>query len=144
MGKAFASRVRLSGSTSSPRRPTVDQQLALREPPRSPAGRGRTRRPRRPGPDVDTIGGEEPIAARAPAMSCRSTSRPREEFDAGHIDGARLIRSPSRAATRGVPVDRALVADRRGPSAPTPTRPSTLNTAGRRAQRCGEGRPFPV
>ena len=69
--------------------------------------------------------------------------RPREEFDAGHIDGARsipLAELEQRLAE--LPDDREVVAYCRGPfCAYAHQAVRTLNTAGRRAQRLREGWP---
>jgi rhodanese-related sulfurtransferase/DNA-binding MarR family transcriptional regulator len=95
------------------------------------------------GADVDTIGREELIARMRAGEVVLIDVRPREEFDAGHIDGARsipLAELEQRLAE--LPTDRDIVAYCRGPfCAYAHQAVRTLNTAGRRAQRLHEGWP---
>jgi rhodanese-related sulfurtransferase len=95
------------------------------------------------GPEVDTIGREELIARMRAGEVVLVDVRPREEFDAGHIDGARsipLAELEQRLAE--LPADREIVAYCRGPlCAYAHQAVRTLNTAGRRAQRLRDGWP---
>jgi rhodanese-related sulfurtransferase/DNA-binding MarR family transcriptional regulator len=95
------------------------------------------------GPEVDTIGREELIARMRAGEVVLIDVRPREEFDAGHIDGARSI--PLAELERRLaelPIDREIVAYCRGPfCAYAHQAVRTLNAAGRRAQRLHEGWP---
>jgi rhodanese-related sulfurtransferase/DNA-binding HxlR family transcriptional regulator len=95
------------------------------------------------GPEVDTIGREELIARMRAGEVVLIDVRPREEFDAGHIDGARsvpLAELEQRLAE--LPNDREVVAYCRGPfCAYAHQAVRTLNTAGHRALRLREGWP---
>jgi rhodanese-related sulfurtransferase len=95
------------------------------------------------GPEVDTIGREELIARMRAGEVVLIDVRPREEFEAGHIDGARsipLAELEQRLAE--LPSDREIVAYCRGPfCAYAHQAVRTLNMAGRRAQRLREGWP---
>jgi rhodanese-related sulfurtransferase/predicted transcriptional regulator len=95
------------------------------------------------GDEVDTIGREELIARMRVGEVVLIDVRPREEFDAGHIDGARsipLAELEQRLAE--LPPDREIVAYCRGPfCAYAHQAVRTLNRAGRRAQRLREGWP---
>ena len=95
------------------------------------------------GPEVDTIGREELIARMRAGEVVLVDVRPPEEFDAGHIDGARsipLAELEQRLAE--LPADLEIVAYCRGPfCAYAHQAVRTLNTAGRRAQRLREGWP---
>jgi rhodanese-related sulfurtransferase len=93
------------------------------------------------GPEVDTIGREELLARMRAGEVVLIDVRPREEFDAGHIGGARsipLAELEQRLAE--LPTDREIVAYCRGPfCAYAHQAVRTLNAAGRRAQRLHEG-----
>ena len=95
------------------------------------------------GPEVDTIGRKELIARMRAGEVVLIDVRPREEFDAGHIDGARsipLAELEQRLAE--LPADREIVAYCRGPfCAYAHQAVRTLNHAGRRAQRLRDGWP---
>ena len=95
------------------------------------------------GAEVDTIGREELIARMRAGEVVLIDVRAREEFDAGHIEGARsipLAELEQRLAE--LPTDREIVAYCRGPfCAYAHQAVRTLNTAGRRAQRLREGWP---
>jgi rhodanese-related sulfurtransferase len=95
------------------------------------------------GPDVDTIGHEELIARMRAREVVVVDVRPREEFNAGHIEGARsipLAELEQRLAE--LPTGREIVAYCRGPfCAYAHQAVRTLNAAGRRAQRLREGWP---
>jgi rhodanese-related sulfurtransferase/predicted transcriptional regulator len=95
------------------------------------------------GPEVDTIGRDELIARMRAGEVVLVDVRPREEFDAGHIDGAwsiPLAELEQRLAE--LPPDSEIVAYCRGPfCAYAHQAVRTLNTAGRRAQRLREGWP---
>jgi rhodanese-related sulfurtransferase/predicted transcriptional regulator len=95
------------------------------------------------GADVDTIGREELIARMRAGEVVLIDVRPREEFEAGHIDGARsipLAELEQRLAE--LPTDREIVAYCRGPfCAYAHQAVRTLNMAGRRAERLREGWP---
>jgi rhodanese-related sulfurtransferase len=95
------------------------------------------------GPDVDTIGRDELIARMRAGDVVLIDVRPRQEFDAGHIDGARSI--PLTELERRLaelPSDREIVAYCRGPfCAYAHQAVRTLTTAGRRAWRLRDGWP---
>jgi rhodanese-related sulfurtransferase/predicted transcriptional regulator len=95
------------------------------------------------GPEVDTIGREELIARMRAGEVVLIDVRPTEEFDAGHIDGARSIplgELEQRLAE--LPTDREIVAYCRGPfCAYAHQAVRTLSATGRRAQRLREGWP---
>ena len=95
------------------------------------------------GPDVDTIGRDELIARMRAGEVVLIDVRPREEFNSGHIDGARsipLAELEERLAE--LPQDTDIVAYCRGPfCAYAHQAVRALNTAGRRAQRLREGWP---
>ena len=95
------------------------------------------------GPDVDTIGRHELIARMRAGEVVLIDVRPREEFNSGHIDGARsipLAELEERLAE--LPQDTDIVAYCRGPfCAYAHQAVRALNTAGRRAQRLREGWP---
>lgn len=95
------------------------------------------------GSEVDTIGREELIARMRAGDVVLIDVRPQEEFDAGHIDGARsipLAELEQRLAE--LPTDREIVAYCRGPfCAYAHQAVRTLHIAGRRAQRLREGWP---
>src|SRR5579859_438496 len=95
------------------------------------------------GAEVDTIGRDELIARMRAGEVVLIDVRPREEFDAGHIDGARsipLAELEERLAE--LPTDSEIVAYCRSPfCAYAHQAVRTLNTAGRRAQRLREGWP---
>jgi rhodanese-related sulfurtransferase len=95
------------------------------------------------GTEVDTIGREELLARMRAGEVVLIDVRPREEFAAGHIDGARsipLAELEERLAE--LPTDREIVAYCRGPfCAYAHQAVRTLNTAGRRARRLREGWP---
>jgi rhodanese-related sulfurtransferase len=95
------------------------------------------------GPEVETIGREELIARLRAGEVVLVDVRPREEFDAGHIDGARsipLAELEQRLAE--LPADREIVAYCRGPfCAYAHQAVRTLNKSGRRAERLREGWP---
>ena len=95
------------------------------------------------GPEVDTIGRDELIARMRAGEVVLIDVRPREEFDAGHIDGARSIPiAELEQRLAELPADREIVAYCRGPfCAYAHQAVRTLNTAGRRAQRLREGWP---
>ena len=95
------------------------------------------------GAEVDTIGHEELIARMRAGEVVLIDVRPREEFDAGHIDDARLIPlAELEQRLAELPTDREIVAYCRGPfCAYAHQAVRTLNTAGRRAQRLREGWP---
>ncbi|HZE04719.1 MAG TPA: rhodanese-like domain-containing protein [Solirubrobacteraceae bacterium] len=95
------------------------------------------------GAEVDTIGREELLARMRAGEVVLVDVRPREEFDAGHIEGARsipLAELEQRLAE--LPADREIVAYCRGPfCAYAHQAVRMLNTAGRQAQRLREGWP---
>jgi rhodanese-related sulfurtransferase/DNA-binding HxlR family transcriptional regulator len=95
------------------------------------------------GPEVDTIGRDELLARMRAGEVVLLDVRPREEFDAGHIDGAwsiPLAELDQRLSE--LPEDSEIVAYCRGPfCAYAHQAVRTLNTAGRRAQRLREGWP---
>ena len=95
------------------------------------------------GPEVDTIGREELIARMRAGEVVLIDVRPSQEFDAGHIDGARSIplgELEQRLAE--LPTDREIVAYCRGPfCAYAHQAVRTLSATGRRAQRLREGWP---
>ena len=95
------------------------------------------------GPEVDTIGRDELIARMRAGEVVLIDVRPREEFDAGHIDGARSIPlAELEARLAELPTDREVVAYCRGPfCAYAHKAVRTLNASGRRAQRLREGWP---
>jgi rhodanese-related sulfurtransferase len=95
------------------------------------------------GPEVDTIGRDELIARMRAGEVVLVDVRPREEFAAGHIDGALsmpLAELEERLAE--LPPDSDVVAYCRGPfCAYAHQAVRTFTTAGRRAQRLREGWP---
>ncbi len=95
------------------------------------------------GADVDTIGREELIARMRAGEVVLIDVRPREEFDAGHIEGARSIPLPElEQRLAELPTNQEIVAYCRGPfCAYAHQAVRTLNTAGRRAHRLREGWP---
>src|SRR6516164_9432620 len=95
------------------------------------------------GPEVDTIGRDELIARMRAGEVVLIDVWPREEFDAGHIDGACSIPiAELEQRLAELPADREIVAYCRGPfCAYAHQAVRTLNTAGRRAQRLREGWP---
>jgi rhodanese-related sulfurtransferase len=95
------------------------------------------------GPEVDTIGREELIDRMRAGDVVLIDVRPRGEFDAGHIVGARsipLAELEQRLAE--LPTDREIVAYCRGPFCGYAHQAvRTLNATGRRAQRLRGGWP---
>jgi rhodanese-related sulfurtransferase/predicted transcriptional regulator len=95
------------------------------------------------GGDVETIGREELIERLARGDVVLVDVRPAEEYEAGHIEGARSIpidELQDRLAE--LPADREVVAYCRGPfCAYAHEAVRTLQAAGRRAQRLEEGWP---
>ena len=145
MGKAFASPVRLELLDLLAQATRTVDELALRD--ASVARLAEVERAARDylGPDVDTIGREELIARMRGGDVVLIDVRPREEFDAGHIDGARSIPlAELEQRLAGLPVDREIVAYCRGPfcaDAHQAVRPSTPRAAA--LSVCGEGYRFP-
>jgi rhodanese-related sulfurtransferase len=95
------------------------------------------------GPDVDALGREELIERLRKGDVVLVDVRPREEFEAGHIDGARSIpidELQDRLAE--LPADREVVAYCRGPfCAYAHAAVRTLRAAGRDARRLEQGWP---
>ncbi len=95
------------------------------------------------GPDVETIGREELLQRLAGGETVLIDVRPPEEFDAGHIEGARsvpLVELESRLDE--LPADREVVAYCRGPfCAYAHEAVRRLNEAGRPARRLEQGWP---
>jgi rhodanese-related sulfurtransferase len=95
------------------------------------------------GPDVETIGRDELIERLGRGDVVLVDVRPREEFDAGHIEGARSIPHDEIAQRLAeIPDDHDVVAYCRGPfCAYAHDAVRELQAAGRRAQRLDIGWP---
>jgi rhodanese-related sulfurtransferase len=95
------------------------------------------------GEDVDAIGLEELIARMRSGDVVLVDVRPAEEFEAGHIDGARSIPLDElEGRLAELPADREVVAYCRGPlCAFAPEAVRRLRAAGREARRLEEGWP---
>jgi rhodanese-related sulfurtransferase len=95
------------------------------------------------GEDVEAIGREELIARLGRGDVVLVDVRPREEFEAGHIAGARSIPLEElRQRLAELPADREIVAYCRGPlCAYAHAAVRTLHAAGRDARRLEEGWP---
>jgi rhodanese-related sulfurtransferase len=95
------------------------------------------------GEDVEVIGGDELLARLDRGDVVLVDVRPSEEFDAGHIEGARSIPLDElQARLAELPDDREIVAYCRGPFcgyAPEAVR--RLHAAGRTARRLEQGWP---
>ena len=142
-GHGHARRARAPASaTRSPATRRCALWLALRDASVAQLGGGRARRARLPrrGRRGDRPRRADRAAAHA-ATSCSSTSAPREEFEAGHIEGARSIpleELEQRLAE--LPADREIVAYCRGPfcayaheAVRQPARPGAARRASRTA-----------
>jgi rhodanese-related sulfurtransferase/DNA-binding transcriptional ArsR family regulator len=95
------------------------------------------------GPDVDAIGSDELLARMRAGDVVLIDVRPREEFDAGHIDGALSIPLEElEQRLADLPEDRDIVAYCRGPfCAYAREAVSLLHATGHAAQRLDEGWP---
>src|SRR5256885_3772207 len=95
------------------------------------------------GGDVDAIGRDELVARMRSGDIVLVDVRPSEEFEAGHIEGARSIPLEELEGRLGeLPADREVVAYCRGPLvAVAPEAVRRLRAAGRNARRLEEGWP---
>ena len=95
------------------------------------------------GDDVDVVGRDELIARLRKGDVVLVDVRPREEFEAGHIEGARSIPIDElEGRLAELPADREVVAYCRGPfCAYAHEAVRSLQAAGRRARRLEEGWP---
>lgn len=95
------------------------------------------------GEDVEMIGREELLARLSRGEAVLIDVRPREEFEAGHIEGARSIPlAELKRRLAELPGDREIVAYCRGPfCAYAHEAVRTLRDAGLRARRLAEGVP---
>ena len=95
------------------------------------------------GPEVDTIGREELLARLERGDVVLIDVRPAEEFDAGHIEGARSVPLDElEQRLDELPADQEIVAYCRGPfCAYAPEAVRRLNRAGRPAMRLEDGWP---